>query len=61
MKRKRFNVEMISAVLKQTVAGVKPAELIRRVGTSEDAFDFDHRARSLNLITPHEFSLHEPM
>lgn len=35
MKQKRFNVEQIVAVLKQVEAGVLLAELIRRVGISE--------------------------
>ena len=51
MKRKRFNVERIAAVLKQTVAGVTFAELIQRVGIFEHVYDPDHRARSLNLST----------
>ena len=38
MKRKRFNVEQIVAVLKQAEAGVPLAELIRRVGISEQTF-----------------------
>ena len=35
MKRKRFSVEQIVAVLKQAEAGVPIAELIRRVGISD--------------------------
>jgi putative transposase len=35
VKQKRFNVEQIVAVLKQAEAGVLLAELIRRVGISE--------------------------
>ena len=38
MKHKRFNVEQIVAVLKQAEAGVPLAELIRRVGISEQTF-----------------------
>ena len=38
MKRKRFNVEQIVAVLKQAEAGVPLAELIRRMGISEQTF-----------------------
>jgi len=38
VKRKRFNVEQIVAVLKQAEAGVPIAELIRRVGISEQTF-----------------------
>lgn len=38
MKRKRFNVEQIVAVLKQAEAGVPLVELIRRVGISEQTF-----------------------
>ena len=38
MKQKRFNVEQIVAVLKQAGAGVPLAELIRRVGISEQTF-----------------------
>jgi putative transposase len=35
---KRFNVEQIVAVLKQAEVGVPFAELIRRVGISEQTF-----------------------
>lgn len=35
MKRKRFSVEQIVAVLKQAEMGVPIAELIRRVGITE--------------------------
>lgn len=38
MKQKRFNVEQMVAVLKQAEAGVPLAELIRRVGISEQTF-----------------------
>ncbi len=38
MKRKRFSVEQIVAVLKQAELGVPIAELIRRVGISEQTF-----------------------
>ena len=38
MKQKRFNVEQIVAVLKQAEAEVPLAELIRRVGISEQIF-----------------------
>ena len=38
MRRKRFNVEQIVAVLKQAEAGVPLAELIRRMGISEQTF-----------------------
>lgn len=38
MKQRRFTVEQIVAVLKQAEAGVPLAELIRRVGISEQAF-----------------------
>ena len=38
MKRKRFNVEQIVAVLKQAEVWVPIAELIRRVGISEQTF-----------------------
>jgi putative transposase len=38
VKRKRFNVEQIVAVLKQAEAGVPLAELIRRMGISEQTF-----------------------
>jgi putative transposase len=38
VKQKRFNVEQIVAVLKQTEAGVPLVELIRRVGISEQTF-----------------------
>ncbi len=35
MKRKRFSVEQIVAVLKQAEVGVPVAELIREVGITE--------------------------
>jgi putative transposase len=35
MKKKRFSVEQIVAVMKQAEAGVPVAELIRKVGISE--------------------------
>ncbi len=35
MKRKRFSVEQIVAVLKQAEVGVPVAELIRQVGITE--------------------------
>lgn len=35
MKQKRFNVEQIVAMLKQAEAGVPLAELLRRVGDSQ--------------------------
>jgi putative transposase len=38
VKQKRFSVEQIVAVLKQTEAGVPLAELLRRVGVSEQTF-----------------------
>ena len=38
MKRKRFSVEQIVAVLKQAEAGIPVAELIRHVGISEQTF-----------------------
>jgi len=38
MKRKRFSVEQIVAVLKQAQAGTPVAELIRHVGISEQTF-----------------------
>jgi putative transposase len=38
VKHKRFNIEQIVAVLKQSEAGVPLAELIRRVGISEQTF-----------------------
>ena len=38
MKQKRFNVEQIVAVLKQAEAGVPLAELIGRVGISEQTY-----------------------
>ncbi len=38
MKRKRFGVEQIVAVLKQAEAGMPVAELIRHVGISEQTF-----------------------
>ena len=38
MKRKRFSVEQIAAVLKQAEVGVPVAELIRKAGISEQTF-----------------------
>jgi len=38
MKRKRFSVEQIVAILKQAEMGMPVAELIRRVGISEQMF-----------------------
>jgi putative transposase len=38
VKQKRFTVEQIVAVLKQVEAGVPLAEVIRRVGISEQTF-----------------------
>jgi putative transposase len=38
VKQKRFNVEQIVAVLKQAEAGVPLAQVIRRVGISEQTF-----------------------
>jgi putative transposase len=39
VKRKRFSVEQIVAVLKQAEAGTPVGELIRHVGISEQTFD----------------------
>jgi len=38
VKQKRFTVEEIVAVLKQVEAGVPLAEVLRRVGVSEQTF-----------------------
>ena len=38
MKRKRFSVEQIIAVLKQAELGMPVAEVIRRIGISEQTF-----------------------
>jgi putative transposase len=38
VKQKRFNVEQMVAVLKQAEAGVPLAQVIRRVGISEQTF-----------------------
>lgn len=38
MKRKRFSVEQIVAVLKQAELGLPVADLIRQVGISEQTF-----------------------
>ncbi len=38
MKKKRFSVEQIVAVLKQPEIGVPVAELIRKIGVSEQTF-----------------------
>ena len=38
MKRKRFSVEQIVAVLKQAEAGLPVADLVRHVGISEQTF-----------------------
>ncbi len=47
MKRKRFSVEQIVAVLKQAEVGVPVTELIRRVGISEQTF---YRCRKETII-----------
>ena len=39
MKRKRFSVEQIVAVVKQAEMGISVPELIRQVGISEQTFD----------------------
>ena len=38
MKKKRFSVEQIVAILKQAELGIPIAELIRQVGISEQTF-----------------------
>ncbi len=38
MKKKRFGVEQIVAVLKEAEAGMPVAELIRRIGITEQTF-----------------------
>jgi putative transposase len=38
VKRKRFSVEQIVAVLKQAELGVPVADIIRQVGVSEQPF-----------------------
>ena len=38
MKKKRFSAEQIVAILKQAELGIPVAELIRRVGVSEQTF-----------------------
>ena len=38
MKRKRFSVEQIVAVLKQAELGMPVADLIRQIGISEQTF-----------------------
>jgi putative transposase len=38
MKKKRFSVEQIVGVLKQAEVGVPVAELIRKVGISDQTF-----------------------
>ena len=50
VKRKRFNVEQIVAVLKQAEAGVPLAELIRRVGVSEQTCPPSTQRRPLSEI-----------
>jgi len=39
MKRKRFSIEQIVAVLKQAELGMPVADVIRQVGISEQTFD----------------------
>ena len=39
MKRKRFSVEQIVAVLKQAELGMPVADILRQVGISEQTFD----------------------
>ena len=43
MKRKRFSVEQIVAIVKQAEMGMPVAELIRRVGVSEQSADTGER------------------
>ncbi len=38
MKKKRFSVEQIAAILKQAELGIPVAKLIRQVGVSEQTF-----------------------
>jgi putative transposase len=38
VKRKRFSVEQITAVLKQAEAGIPVADLCRKIGVSEQSF-----------------------
>lgn len=38
MKRKRFSVEQITAVLKQAESGVPVGDLCRKIGVSEQSF-----------------------
>ena len=56
MKQKRFTVEQIVAVLKQAEAGVPLAELLRRVGVSEQTHyrckkQYDHRPIKLYVAS----------
>lgn len=39
MKRKRFSIEQIVAVLKQAELGMPVADVIRQVGISEQTFE----------------------
>lgn len=55
MKKKRFSVEQIVAVLKQAALGVPVAEVIRKVGISEQTFidgrsNRQHRRVASNLM-----------
>jgi putative transposase len=50
VKQKRFTVEQIVAVLKQAEAGVPMAELIRRVGISEQTF-YRWKKQYVGLVT----------
>jgi putative transposase len=53
VKRKRFSVEQRVAVLKQAEVGVPTAELIRKVGVSEQTF---YRHPQLILQHPRQVS-----
>lgn len=53
MKRQRFSVEQMVAVLKQAEVGVPVAELIRKLGISEQIFltgEKQHRGLEVDLV-----------
>jgi putative transposase len=56
MKRERFSIEQIGAVLKQADLGIPVADLIRQIGISEQAFyRWKKQYRACNRTKVREF------